>query len=715
MMDQIEFENLVAKLKKRKEEGDIKTAIKVANKIPWDEVEDINLLMYVASIYEEGENYKDAKLILEYAYEIAPVKNRLYFALCLINAKCKELKDAISYFIDFDKSFPDDNRKKLLEYYILKAKKASYEQLKRVLSEYLSEEKDEKMSFELAIICDKLGETKEALEICNFIVDFYGVKKNGYGKNALLLKKKYTELNSDEERMLLDAEIGYVKDEDAEIEFKEPLQFYNETRLEEERTNLEVEKVPRDLDKDSNTKEDEDDELNEKDVPNSISISYTPDEESYAEKEKNKMAFLSKERDDKAKLRKLISELKEEERIQNSKFNKFRQKSFERRGRFKNMKLSDTKLHMIIEAHSRDEGTDIAKKELEYIHSILGEKATIAKASAYNMNEKGFRYYAEKTKDRDLIIENAGQLKNDILDDIEEFIINRSGKTIFALVDVINNFDKIASERPAFIGRFDIYSVLSSRPQETLDADEKEIEEFKEERDKKYISGKITPASREAVKEYDDGEKINIESKRHEEKLYDDRKYEDRKFDDRKYEDREYEDRRYEEREKEERQREKIEREERQKEERERVERERIEREREEREREERIREERKIEERKHEEARHDDLRHEPSRNDEITREDTRRVKASGMSVDEFVDECKSYAKSIDCALPGATIPALYEKVEEMKESNVPLTRENAEALIEEAADRAEKPKLFRKPKYDKDGCLVLLEEHFNF
>ena len=648
MMDQIEFENLVEKLKKRKEEGDIKTAIKVANKIPWDEVEDVNLLMYVAGIYEEGENYKDAKLILEYAYEIAPVKNRLYFALCLINAKCKDLKDAISYFIDFDKSFPDDYRKKLLEYYILKAKNAPNEQLKRVLSEYKKKKKDEKMSFELAVICEKLGETKEVIEICNFIVDFYGVKKNGYGKNALLLKKKYTELNAEEERLLTDAQIGYIKNEDADIEFKEPLQFYNDTRLEEERTNLEVERVEREVEKPKSLiDEDKEDELDEKQVPNSISISYTPDEESYAEKEKNKMAFLSKERDDKAKLRKLINELKEEEKIQNSEFNKFRQKSFERRGRFKKMKLSDTKLHMIIEAHSRDEGIEIAKKELEYIHSILGEKASIAKASAYNMNEKGFRYYADRVKEKDLIIENAGQLKNELLDDLEEYIINKRGKTIFALVDVINNFDRIATDRPAFIGRFDVYSVLSSRPQESLEVNQIEIDEFKEERENQKKSTSL--GSREAVKEYD----TKMESKHEEIK------------------------------------------------------------------REEARREEMKREETRREEARREEARRETTHSDDrvvaVKKDEEIQVNKNEMSIEEFVNECKSYAKSIDCALPGETVPSLYEKVEDMKENNVPLTRENAEALIEEAADRAEKPKLFKKPKYDKEGCLVLLEEHFNF
>ncbi|MBP3201605.1 MAG: hypothetical protein J6M39_08170 [Lachnospiraceae bacterium] len=638
MMDQIEFENLVEKLKKRKEEGDIKTAIKVANKIPWDEVEDVNLLMYVANIYDEGENYKDAKLILEYAYEIAPVKNRLYFALCLINAKCKELKDAISYFIDFDKSFPDDIRKKILEYYILKAKNAPLDQLKRVLSEYLSEEKDEKMSFELALICEKMGEINEVIEICNFIVDFFGVKKSGFGKNALLLKKKHTDLSAKEEDLLLDAEIGYVRDEDRDIEFKEPLKFYNDVRPEEERTNLVVEKVVRE--NTETVKNENEDELNEDEVPKNISISYTPDEESYVEKEKNKMAFLSKERDDKEKLRTLIKTLKEEEKIQNSEFNKFRQKSFERVGRFKKMKLSDTKVHMIIEAHSKDEGVEIAKKELEYIHSVLNEKVSIAKASAYNMNEKGFNYYAEKVKDKDLIIENAGQLKNELLDDIEEYIINKRGKTVFALVDLINNFDKIATERPAFIGRFDIYSVLSSRPQETLNASQNEIDEFKAERDKHSVIK--SPDKKEVVKETDDrvASHQNINEEKNENNV-----------------------------------RHTIE----------------------------------------HNKVEHNDSRHIESDDDKSHLQNQGRKIRSEMTIDEFVDECKTYAKSIDCTIPGDSIPALYEKVEDMQGNNITLNKENAEALIEEVADRAEKPKLFKKPKYDKDDCLILQEEHFNF
>ena len=62
---------------------------------------------------------------------------------------------------------------------------------------------------------------------------------------------------------------------------------------------------------------------------------------------------------------------------------------------------------------------------------------------------------------------------------------------------------------------------------------------------------------------------------------------------------------------------------------------------------------------------------------------------------------------------------ALYERIEIMEEDGIPLVRKEAEALIEEAADRAEKPSLGKaikglfSSKYDKDGMLILKEEHF--
>lgn len=82
------------------------------------------------------------------------------------------------------------------------------------------------------------------------------------------------------------------------------------------------------------------------------------------------------------------------------------------------------------------------------------------------------------------------------------------------------------------------------------------------------------------------------------------------------------------------------------------------------------------------------------------------------MSLEDFAEYAKSYAKSIDCSIPEKAETALYEKLELMQEDGVRFVKEAAEDLIEEAADRAEKPKLFR-PKYDKDDKLILHEDCF--
>ena len=86
------------------------------------------------------------------------------------------------------------------------------------------------------------------------------------------------------------------------------------------------------------------------------------------------------------------------------------------------------------------------------------------------------------------------------------------------------------------------------------------------------------------------------------------------------------------------------------------------------------------------------------------------------LSLDDFAQYASEYAMSIDCSLTGKTMLALYERIEIMDEEGVPLTKQNAVNLIEEAADRAEKPPLMKRmfqKKYDKDGKLILKEEHF--
>lgn len=108
-----------------------------------------------------------------------------------------------------------------------------------------------------------------------------------------------------------------------------------------------------------------------------------------------------------------------------------------------------------------------------------------------------------------------------------------------------------------------------------------------------------------------------------------------------------------------------------------------------------------------------EDYYEEPERNLEDMDDDTE------MDIDEFAQYACQYAANIDCSITGKSMLALYERIEIMEEDGIPLTKASAEDLIEEAADRAEKPSMGRRikgifsSKYDKDGLLILKEEHF--
>lgn len=89
------------------------------------------------------------------------------------------------------------------------------------------------------------------------------------------------------------------------------------------------------------------------------------------------------------------------------------------------------------------------------------------------------------------------------------------------------------------------------------------------------------------------------------------------------------------------------------------------------------------------------------------------------LTKDAFANYAAAYARNIDCVMTGKNMNALYERIELLQEDGVSLTRKNAEILIEEAADHAERPPLGRRlsglfsKRYNKDGLLILKEEDF--
>ena len=111
----------------------------------------------------------------------------------------------------------------------------------------------------------------------------------------------------------------------------------------------------------------------------------------------------------------------------------------------------------------------------------------------------------------------------------------------------------------------------------------------------------------------------------------------------------------------------------------------------------------------------------EPVEREEIEEEDTGEPSEDSipLSVDDFIAYALNYAKDIECLLSNKARYAVEERADYMKEDGTPLTKRNARNLIDHAADLAEKPGVmkallgFMTSKYDKEGRLILREEHF--
>ncbi len=301
----------------------------------------------------------------------------------------------------------------------------------------------------------------------------------------------------------------------------------------------------------------------------------------------------------------------------------------------------DQKFHMIIEAKTVQEGINIAVDELKRIHDTYGLTNTVSKTTAEKLNEIGLTdAVIAKVRGRDLVIECAGKLKKEMIEELYDFIrFDQSGTNVI-LIDTPEGLDKIEDVRPEF---FDVCDYVS-------DINDKEYAE---------TAGK------------------NAET--YQEDEYIDEPYEDEDIDDDYDVDEPYEDE-------------------------------------EEPDRGEYEPKDRYTEKKSSSKKRSiGKVKEKFSNVKNIEPEDS----DSEMEIDDFAQYCTQYATSIDCSITGKSMLALYERIELMEEEGIPLTKKSAEDLIEEAADKAEKPPIGKRisgmfqSKYDKNGCLILKEDDF--
>lgn len=752
-MDKYEFNIKVEQIKKLISEGDYATAMKIADSIDWSRVRNANLLSMVAGVYEKNNEYQEAKDILLSAFERAPVGKRLLYKLTELSVKSGDIEEAEDYYHEFADLAPDDMRQYLLKYLILKAKGATADQLLDSLERYTEGELDEKWLYELAELYDRAGKGAECVRTCDKITLLFGL--GNYSDRAMDLKMKYAPLNQYQMDLMRNmgrpeyndsnaydeyyGESGYSEDYPDNSYSEEYADDYNDEYTGNyesgygndsgdgyrDKYYTEPEEEP--ADDLSQRYEDEDRAAEEylrqheellRRMPKKP-VSYEENEiEGFEEKLGNEVKKISKEMpetgslDDikidggktkildeavKEKLRKVViidgetqgdetssasaCEIQEqsthEEPYQetesedsgayNDSYNEEKSDDSEENEATEEISTgtdTDASLpqkqdsepakeepadyaseskkmseygdiehyHMMIEAETPEDGLKTAIEELKYIHNEKGIKNSAARTNAAKLNERGLSQAAvERLRGKDLIIEDAGDLSDELLDDIYDLIKNDDSGMIVVLTDTPDRLDDIIERHPALADEFDIVSE---------DYDEEYTDEYEE------------PAEEEEdYSDYSEDED-EPEAESYPEEVVDDPydEYADEPYD----EDAEYEE-----------------------------------------------------------------------DNEEEYEKPQNSGRPSGssydeeMDIDEFAKYCCQYASEIDCSITGKSMLALYERIELMEEDSIPLTKENAEALIEEAADKAEKPPIGKRikgmfnSKYDKNGLLILKEEDF--
>ncbi len=88
---------------------------------------------------------------------------------------------------------------------------------------------------------------------------------------------------------------------------------------------------------------------------------------------------------------------------------------------------------------------------------------------------------------------------------------------------------------------------------------------------------------------------------------------------------------------------------------------------------------------------------------------------ADEMAPNDFFDFAVEYARMLDAVVDDMGGLALFAEIEECQQERVALTEELAQELVEKAILRAERRsiKSFFSNRYDKEGYLILKEEHF--
>ena len=671
-MDKYEFNIKVEQIKKMVTKGDFETSMKIADTIDWRRGRSANLLSMISQVYEKNGEYGEAKEVLLLAYERAPVGKRLLYKLTELALKEGSTREAEDYYREFCDLVQDDPRQYLLRYMILKEKKAADDQLIACLERYVGQELDEKWMYELASLYAKAGQQQKCVQMCDRIMLMFGFGK--YVDKAMDLKVHFAPLSA--------YQLDLMQNRDKyEAKLKAVEQEYNEDMISgfDDEPYIAENTKPRDYQEDGypegvfpieryreetyRQEEYQGESIQETYPANEYQQEYF--EEGYGNISQEEVPY------------QYVAEMEPQEMEVPSSEPAFQEPVFE--GDEEETEPIDEEL--VVHLHQADMEQELAREM-----SKISAKASVEQEPPAMQTK--VPYKAQEVDPKPVVEEEPEPLveQENLMDSIpcyfmvEAKVPDRGFEAATIILKKIhqvsgsnNQVAKITGSRLNQRGIGNLADKLMGRDlvvEEAGDLSKEELLNLKQ-----FVSENTMGTC-----------VILIDNPRQMEELYQQSPELTALF--------------------------------------ERVDSEEINSMEEEPPV---VMERRETEEREEEPVRNEELpisRPVPASpaSDEIFEQEMPLPEPEDdeeMDIDEFADYATRYASEIDCSITGKSMLALYERIEIMEEDGIPLTKANAEELIEEAADKAEKPSLGKlitgmfSSKYDKEGLLILREEHF--
>lgn len=702
-MDKYEFNLRIDQIKKKIASEDFETAMKIADTIDWRRVRNINILSMVSGVYEKNGEYQEAKDILLLAFERAPMGKRLLYKLAELAIKEGSPDEAEDYYREFCELAPEDPRQYVLRYLILGAKGAPVEQLIHTLEQYCNVELDEKWLYELAELYNEAHMEQLCVMTCDKIMLMFGTGK--YVDKAIDLKVQYAPLtdyqmdlveNKDKyEARLKAVETEYNKkkpmvlpidEEDAQEEqeaedayvYQQEAAYTKEPEPEEKV----LEEQPETVFDDEETGEEEafsnavqepeeEQELSceeeESEADSEPEVSSEPEVVSGSSKEDETLRAQLHEAEAQEDLAKEMSRLAEEHGYSEETQAAQTQVLADIRHLKKGPMYSGSN-HLMIEADEPEKGFELAVKTLKRIHQETGAKNQAAKITGARLNNRGIFTLSDKLTGKDLIIEQAGDMNESILQELNQLMARDETGMSVVLIDTAERLEELHKTYPGLAKRFECIGTSVKEQEKEAEPDNRPV---------RAVRLHEAPASAAPVRMKKMVEQEAIETKGN---VLPSRPAYQAAFHPSETEE----------------------------------------------EKRPAASSEKAGETREAVQAakpaavkRRQVIPLVPEPPVQTEKEPVLEEPEQEMDIDEFAKYACEYAGSIDCSISGKSMLALYERIEIMEEDGEKLTKAAAEALIEEAADKAENPSLFKKmtglfsSKYDKAGLLILKEEHF--